>query len=123
MPRILACKAFAKKDMPQMSTTSGTDNLRAHAVCVFQTTHRTGYLVVEARPSAMGFKLIFRLIKRCPTAFADVCTGFVEVVVFSGKRPLCVFMHDNGLFFGCQLMIFHCVRFLFICFLFALRAT
>ena len=58
-------------------------------------------LVVEARPTAPGMKLVFRAVERRVTATTGVRAVFFAVVVFARARVLGTFVQDDaGLLFG-----------------------
>ena len=58
MPGILGCKPFVQKNMSQVGSTVGTNDLSALAVCIRHPLNSTLDLIVKGRPSAMRFKLI-----------------------------------------------------------------
>lgn len=79
MARVLLCKPFADEDMAQMAAAVGTQNFRTSPIGIGYVFYRTVDLVIEARPSAMRFKFIFRTVERRVTALTHI--GAVCLVI------------------------------------------
>ena len=58
MPDILRSKALPLKHMTQVATAMRTNNFSALPICIRNTLHRTGNLVIKRRPTAFRFKFI-----------------------------------------------------------------
>lgn len=99
MTGILRSKTFPGENMSEMSAAPGAFYLGTDTVGIGCSFHCAVYLVVESWPPAMPVELVGRTVKRSPAFTAMVCSGFVEIVVFSGERHLRTFSFYNLRFY------------------------
>ena len=76
MARIFGRKAFARKDMSQVSAAAGTSDFGTPAVGIRRAPHGTGDFVVDTRPAAPGIELVLRTVQRRTALAATVLRGF-----------------------------------------------
>jgi hypothetical protein len=107
MSNILLCEAFARKDVAQVCTTIHAAYFCADSVGVRGSLHGAGYLVVEAGPSAVGFKLAFGAVEPWTAPFADIGASFPVIVEQAGERLLSTLENYDPLFFLGELFVFH----------------
>lgn len=88
MARIFSGKSFARKDVAQMGSALGAENLRTASVGIRFAAHGTRNFIVEAGPAAAGIEFILRTVQRSTAPAAAVGAVFVVEVIFTGKRAL-----------------------------------
>ena len=84
--RIFGRKAFARKDMPQVSAAAGTGDFGTPAVGIRRAPHGTGDFVVETRPAAPGVELVLRTVQRRTALAATVNPLSAMLVITARKR-------------------------------------
>jgi len=97
---------FADEDMTQVAAAISAQNLRPPSVSIRNVFHSTLDFVIETRPPAMRFKLVFRPVKWSIAAFAQVGAVFLIVQQRTGKRPFRTFMEDDVFLLRGQFIIF-----------------
>ena len=100
--RIFGRKAFARKDMPQVSAAAGTSDLRPSSVGIRRAPHGTGDFVVETRPAAPGIELVLRTVQRRTALAATVNPLSAMLVITARKRRFGTLVDDHTSFFRCQ---------------------
>lgn len=85
MARIFSGESFARKDMAQMGSAPGTENLRTASVGIRFAAHGTRNFIIEAGPAAAGIEFILRTVQRSTAPAAAVGAVFVVEVIFTGK--------------------------------------
>jgi len=94
VPRVLLRVLLTHENMAQVCSAVGALYLGAHAVGVWEPFYCAGDFVVEARPAAVCFKLVFRAVEFGAATFADVGAFLPESVVFAGEGHFCAFIYD-----------------------------
>ena len=100
--RIFGRKAFARKDMPQVSAAAGTGDFGTPAVGIRRAPHGTGDFVVETRPAAPGVELVLRTVQRRTALAATVNPLSAMLVITARKRRFGTLVDDHTSFFRCQ---------------------
>lgn len=72
MARIFSGKSFARKDVAQMGSALGAENLRTASVGIRFAAHGTRNFIVEAGPAAAGIEFILRTVQRSTAPAAAV---------------------------------------------------
>lgn len=109
MARIFSGKSFARKDVAQMGSALGAENLRTASVGIRFAAHGTRNFIVEAGPAAAGIEFILRTVQRSTAPAAAVGAVFVVEVIFTGKGRFGSFSNDHPLFFGSQWFHILCI--------------
>lgn len=99
MPGVLRGEALAFKDVAQMAFAVGADDFNPAPIRIRVLVNRPGDLIIEAGPSATGFKLIRGLVQRLVALPADVGARHFIVFILSRKRALSAFVQEDVLFF------------------------
>ena len=97
-------QAFADKNMAEVAAAIGAEYLGAPPVGVCFFAYRTGYFVIESRPTAAGVELVGRAVQRRFAPPADVFACGKMLVVLARKWALCAFVFDDPFFFRAELV-------------------
>lgn len=101
VPCIFFGEVLASEDVSEVGAAVGALDFRSPSIRVRKPFNCAWNLVVEAWPSAVCFKLVFRTVQFCAAAFANVGAFFPEGVVFACKGHFCAFVdYDLFLFRG-----------------------
>ena len=87
MARIFSGESFARKDMAQMGSAPGAENLRTASVGIRFAAHGTRNFIIEAGPAAAGIELSCERTTEHRTGGSGRCRLVVEVI-FYRKREL-----------------------------------
>ena len=109
MARIFSGKSFVRKDVAQMGSALGAENLRTASVGIRFAAHGTRNFIIEAGPAAAGIEFILRTVQRSTAPAAAVGAVFVVEVIFTGKGSCGSFSNDHPLFFGSQWFHILCI--------------
>lgn len=109
MARIFSGKSFVRKDVAQMGSALGAENLRTASVGIRFAAHGTRNFIIEAGPAAAGIEFILRTVQRSTAPAAAVGAVFVVEVIFTGKGSFGSFSNDHPLFFGSQWFHILCI--------------
>jgi hypothetical protein len=118
MPGILRGVFFPFKDMTQVSSTVGTQNLSTSAIAIRLSYHRSFDFIIKARPSAARLKFIFRPVKQGIAPVAMISPFFIKVILFPAEGSFRPFVDNNPFFFRRQ-----CIRDLLVHYLFLLSTS
>jgi len=105
MSNVFRSQAFSTEYMPQMSATTGTDDLSPHAVSIRHALHPARNLIIETRPPTPRVELVVRTIQRSLATFAEIRALPPEIIIFPRERRLCRLMNDNPLFLTAQIVV------------------
>ena len=72
-----------------------------NTIGVRRSLNRAWNFFIEAGPTAVSLKLVFRAVQGGSAAFADVGAFFPESVVFAGEGHFGAFVDDYLFFFRC----------------------
>ena len=93
---------FTSKDMTEVPSAMGTDDLGASAVGVGNFSDSAGQRRIETRPAAPGVKFGLRGEELGAALSAGVAPLFVMIKIHSGKGRLGSLMEDDTGFFGLE---------------------
>jgi len=97
VPRVPRGEPFAFEDMAQVAPATGALDLHALAIRVGESSDGPRYLLVEGRPTAVGFELVVREVERRTAPPALVRSGPEEPIVFPRKRWFGPLVDDHPL--------------------------
>jgi len=86
MPGVIRGETLPKKHVTQMAAAVRTLDFCTRPIWVGQVFDGSRLLLIERRPSAMGLKFVFRLVKFGIATAAQKYTWLEEVIVLSGER-------------------------------------
>ena len=95
MARIFSGKSFARKDVAQMGSALGAENLRTASVGIRFAAHGTRNFIVEAGPAAAGFKFGGRIEQLLSAGAAAVASGGKKFGVLARERRFSSFFAQN----------------------------
>lgn len=72
MARIFSGKSFVRKDVAQMGSALGAENLRTASVGIRFAAHGTRNFIIEAGPAAAGIEFILRTVQRSTAPAAAI---------------------------------------------------
>ena len=93
MARIFSGKSFVRKDVAQMGSALGAENLRTASVGIRFAAHGTRNFIIEAGPAAAGIEFILRTVQRSTAPAAAV--GAVSTVAIDKQRIIFFFPAKN----------------------------
>jgi len=100
--RVPRRESFALEHVTEVPTASCTLDLDPLSIRVRYPTDRSGDLLVEGGPAAVGIELGIRPVERCPAALAFVRAGNELALVLSRERSLGPLVEDHLFLRPCQ---------------------
>jgi len=97
VPRVPWGESLPLEHMAQVASASRALDLHSFAVRIGNATDRSGNLLVEGRPSAMGVELVVGPIERSPALLALVRPGAEIRLVLSRERRLGALVENHAL--------------------------
>ena len=86
------------EDVTEVASAPRALDFDPFAVRIGETADRSGDLLVEGRPTAMGVELVVRPIEGSPALLAFVRPGVEVRLVFARERRFGAFVEDHALF-------------------------